>query len=142
MKAVADTQPWRLEAALSPLPWTPYTFDKPLKIAVMWDDDVVKPHPPVLRALREVAEACKKAGMEVVDWVPYDHKKGWDIISELYWPDAGKEVLELFERTGEPMLPLTKFILDQPRVKDHDMAAYWKVRINHLFILVFNGLTE
>ncbi|KAI1960812.1 hypothetical protein LOZ58_003885 [Ophidiomyces ophidiicola] len=127
MKVIADAQPWRFDASLSPLPWTPVTTTKPLKIAIEWDDGVVKPHPPVLRALREVAEACKKAGMEVVDWQPYDHRTAWDIISELYWPDAGKEVIGLLESEGEPMLPLTKFILDQPMVKDHSMAEYWKL---------------
>ncbi|EFW22322.1 hypothetical protein D8B26_000976 [Coccidioides posadasii str. Silveira] len=127
MKVIADAEPWRFDASLSPLPWASVTFNKPLKIAVQWDDGVVKPHPPVLRALREVAEACKKAGMEVVDWVSYDHRKAWDIISELYWPDAGKEVLDLFKSTGEPILPLTKFILEQPRVRDHNMAEYWKL---------------
>lgn len=127
MKVIADSKPWRFDSSLCPMPWSTETFTKPLKIAVMWDDGVVKPHPPVLRALKEVADACKKAGMEVVDWVPYDHRKGWDIISELYWPDGGKEVRELFASTGEPILPLTKFILEQPNVKEHTISDYWKL---------------
>ncbi|KAK2743512.1 hypothetical protein FQN57_004809 [Myotisia sp. PD_48] len=126
MKVILDGQPWRFDSGLVPLPWTPVNFTKPLKIAIQWSDDVVKPHPPVLRALKEVADACRNAGMEVVDWVPYDHAKAWDIISELYFPDGGKEVRGLLAESGEPMLPLTKFIIDeQPTVKDHTMADYW-----------------
>ncbi|EEP76536.1 conserved hypothetical protein [Uncinocarpus reesii 1704] len=130
MKVITDAELWRFDASLCPKPWTPVTFDKPLKIGIIWDDGVVKPHPPVLRALREVVEACKKGGIEVVDWVPYDHRKAWDIITELYWPDGGKEVRGLFESSGEPILPLTKFILEQPTVKDHTIAEYAQLAVD------------
>lgn len=128
MKTVIDAQPARLDASLVPWPWSPVTFTKPLKIAIMWDDEVVKPHPPIIRALKEVAAACSNAGIQVVDWVPYDHRKAWDIITALYFPDGGKEVLDLIKSTGEPVLPLTKFIIEeQPTVKNHTMSEYWQV---------------
>ncbi|KAK7917928.1 hypothetical protein PG985_009802 [Apiospora marii] len=107
----------------------PYKFTKPLKIAVQWWDGVVQPHPPMMRALREVADACRKAGMEVVDWdcEQLDHRKAWDIISALYWPDGGKEVLGLIKESGEPILPLTKFIIEeQPTVKELTQHELWK----------------
>lgn len=84
----------------------------------------------MIRALREVAESCRKAGMEVVDWncENLDHQKGWDIISALYFPDGGKEVLGLIEEGGEPVLPLTKFIInEQPTVKELTQHELWKV---------------
>lgn len=129
MKTLVDSDLWRFDSTIIPLPWRPVTFTKPPKIAVLWDDGAVKPHPPVLRALREVADACKAAGMEIVDWIPYDHRKGWDIISALYFPDGGKEVQDLFDSVGEPVLPLTKFIIDeQPTLKNHTISEYWKVK--------------
>jgi amidase len=129
MKTALSAKPWRVEPSLTRKEWTPYKFTKPLKVAVQWWDGIVQPHPPMTRALREVAEACRKAGMEVVDWKceDLDHQKGWDIISALYWPDGGKEVLDLIKESGEPILPLTKFIIhEQPTVKELTQHELWK----------------
>lgn len=130
MKVILQSKPWRIDPALTVKEWTPHTFSKPLKIAVMWWDGVVKPHPPITRALKEVSDACRSAGFEVVDWdaEPLDHKKGWDIISALYFPDGGKEVLDVLEASGEPLMPLTKWIIqEQPTVKDHTQAETWQL---------------
>jgi Asp-tRNA(Asn)/Glu-tRNA(Gln) amidotransferase A subunit family amidase len=130
MTVVLDAKPWRVYPALTAKKWTPYQFSKPLKVAVQWWDGVVMPHPPMLRALREVSEACKAAGMEVVEWDcgTLDHRKGWDITSALYWTDGGEEVLGLLEEAGEPVLPLTKFIIhEQPTVKNLNMHELWQV---------------
>lgn len=129
MQVALSTKPWRLDPSLTPKLWTPYKFERPLKIAVQWWDGVVKPHPPMIRALREVVEACKKAGMEVIDWdcEHLDHKKGWEITSSLYWPDGGKEVLKLLDRSGEPILPLSRFIIhEQESVKNLTQPELWK----------------
>ncbi|PGH13052.1 hypothetical protein AJ79_03889 [Helicocarpus griseus UAMH5409] len=128
MKVALDCEPWRIDPTLTPIPWSPVTLAKPLKIAIEWDDGVVKPHPPVIRALREVAEVCRKAGMEVIDWVPLDHSKAWDIISALYFVDGGENALAPVIEAGEPILPLTKFIIhEQPTVKSHTIAEFWKL---------------
>jgi Asp-tRNA(Asn)/Glu-tRNA(Gln) amidotransferase A subunit family amidase len=132
MKTMLSKQPWHKDPSIFPMPWTPHTFTKPLKIAVQWWDGVVKPHPPVLRALKEVADACQKAGMQVIDWncEELDHRKGWEILSALYWPDGGREALEFLSTSGETLLPLTKWIIqEQPDVKDHSQAELWKVSL-------------
>ncbi|KAH7312510.1 amidase signature domain-containing protein [Stachybotrys elegans] len=129
MKVAISAKPWRIDPSLSMQEWTPYHFDRPLKIAVQWWDGVVRPHPPMLRAMKEVSDACKKAGMKIVEWdcEPLNHRKGWEIITSLYWPDGGKEVMGLLNSTGEPILPLTKFIIEeQPSVKDLSQAELWQ----------------
>ncbi|KAK7961233.1 hypothetical protein PG988_012447 [Apiospora saccharicola] len=115
MKVALAAKPWRIEPSLTVKEWTPHKFTKPLKIAVQWWDGVVKPHPPMIRALREVADACRKAGMEVVDWdcTGLDHQKGWDILSALYWPDGGKEFI----------------IHEQPTVKEMTQHELWKASL-------------
>lgn len=131
MKIVLSKQPWRKDPSILPMPWTPFTFDRPLKIAVQWWDGVVKPHPPITRALQEVVAACKKAGMHVVDWdcENLDHRKAWDVVSALYWPDGGREALDCLEKNGDEVLPLTKWILEQPTVKDMSQAELWEVSL-------------
>ncbi|KAJ9640781.1 uncharacterized protein PV06_06983 [Exophiala oligosperma] len=130
MKVALAAKPWRLDPGLTAKVWTPYQFTKPLKIAVQWWDGVVKPHPPMIRALKEVSEACKAAGMEVVEWdcTKLDHKKNWEITAGLYWPDGGAETLGRIEEAGEPILPLTKFIIhEQPAAKNYNMHELWKL---------------
>ncbi|KIV82844.1 hypothetical protein PV11_04917 [Exophiala sideris] len=130
MKIVLDAEPWRLDPSLTVKPWTPYHFTKPLKVAVQWWDGVVMPHPPMIRALKEVSEACKSAGMKVVEWdsEKLNHRKGWEITSALYWPDGGAEVLGRLEDAGEPILPLTKFIIhEQPTVKSLTQHELWQL---------------
>jgi amidase len=133
MKAVLDAKPWLTEPALIPLPWdSSFTIssDKPLKIAVIWNDGVVKPHPPVLRALREVVSRLKEVkNVEIVDWKPHLHDEAWAIISSLYFTDGGSEDEEVMAESGEPMLPLTKWIIkDNPCVKKLGMGEfqYWQ----------------
>lgn len=40
----------------------------------------VSPHPPITRALRMAKEKLQAAGVKVVDWEPYKHQRGWEII--------------------------------------------------------------
>jgi amidase len=87
METIIGAKPWLRQPSLLPFPWK----DEEelvvregmgsLKVAVLWDDGVVKPHPPVLRALRTVVEGLKGVeGVEVVDWKPLKHDHAWEII--------------------------------------------------------------
>lgn len=83
MKTVIAAKPWLREPSLLPFPWNEddaYNGRKP-KIAVLWDDGVVKPHPPISRALKKVVEKLTERGnVDIVDWVPYKHDEAWAII--------------------------------------------------------------
>lgn len=128
MRVVLDAKPWRQDPSVIPQPWNPHTFTRPLKIGIQMSDGVVTPHPPVTRALRDVAVACQKAGMQIVDWVSLDHKKAWEITSSLYFPDGGKTILNALAETQEPILPLTNFIIkEQPNVKERNLPELWNV---------------
>jgi amidase len=73
-KAVLEQRPWLHDPRCIPLSWRDVVpDDKPLKIGVMWHDELVRPTPPVLKALRETVEKLKKAGHEFVDWEPIGH---------------------------------------------------------------------
>ncbi|KAI4749247.1 fatty-acid amide hydrolase, partial [Aureobasidium sp. EXF-8845] len=78
----------------------------------MMTDGVVKPHPPILRALAAAKSKLKAAGVKVVDWENYKHDHAWDIVSALYFPDGGRRIEDALAASGEPMLPLTRHALD------------------------------
>jgi amidase len=86
METVIAAKPWLREPSLLPFEWKDMKLlwkdgSKKLKVAVFWEDGVVKPHPPVTRALQEVVEKLKSnAKFELVDWKPYKHDLAWEII--------------------------------------------------------------
>lgn len=84
IKTLLDAKPWFNDPSLLPFPWSTEAYFPPgkrLKIAVMWDDGVVKPHPPVTRALQEVVDKLKaKGNVDIVEWKPYKHDLAWEII--------------------------------------------------------------
>jgi Asp-tRNA(Asn)/Glu-tRNA(Gln) amidotransferase A subunit family amidase len=83
IKTIIDAKPWYKEPSLLPFPWKDAKsfVGKKLKVAVLWDDGVVKPHPPVTRALKQVEDKLKaKDNVEVVEWKPYKHDLAWELI--------------------------------------------------------------
>ena len=133
MQVVIDSQPWLLEPALIPIQWNS-SFqirpDQPLKIGIMWHDNVVTPHPPITRAMKElVSHLHKVPNIEIVDWNPYLHDEAWAIISSLYFTDGGAENAATISESGEPWLPLTEWVIkENPCVKklSPQKLYYWQ----------------
>ena len=133
MKTVLSAKPWLVESSCIPFPWRDQeshlepSGNKKLKVAVMWSDGIVQPHPPITRALKEVSEKLKATnGVEVVSWKPYKHDEAWEIIASLYFCDGAKEEFDALEASGEPLRPLSKFILQEnPYVKHRSVEEVW-----------------
>ncbi|KAG0645545.1 amidase [Hyphodiscus hymeniophilus] len=129
IKAIIDAKPWYKEPSMLPFPWKEEDFfsKKKLKIAVLWDDGVVKPHPPVTRALKEVVDKLKESSnVEIVEWKPYKHDLAWELIANLYFSDGGAQELAACAESNEPLRPLTKYILtENPHVQAHSVDSMW-----------------
>ena len=85
MRTILDSKPWITDPSLVPLPWRDQQIlnikSKKLRIAILWDDGAVQPHPPVMRALKEVAQKLKAvSNVELSDWKPLTHDLGWELI--------------------------------------------------------------
>lgn len=71
LKSIISTQPWRRDPYTLPTPWQ---VDQELQIeratslsfGYMDHDGIVKPHPPIARALRIVKEALEADGHNVL----------------------------------------------------------------------------
>lgn len=138
MKTIIDQKPWLTDPSMLPFPWRDYKAKSllkseggslKLKVAVMWHDGVVLPHPPITRALTEITDKLRGvAGIELIDWKPYKHDLAWDIISSLYFCDGGKEDTETLAESGEPWRPLSNFIVkEQAGVKEYSITDLWKL---------------
>jgi Asp-tRNA(Asn)/Glu-tRNA(Gln) amidotransferase A subunit family amidase len=82
-KAIIGAQPWKLDPKMIPIPWRQLDPPKKLKIAVLWNDGICLPTPPVTRALKETSEKLKKTGHEVLEWDPKLHGKALELLVSL-----------------------------------------------------------
>ena len=69
MMAVINEKPWRLDPVVVRKPWSEDEWNLcehgglgTLCFAIMWDNGVVKPHPPLVRAMEIVKAALEAAG--------------------------------------------------------------------------------
>ncbi|KAL2048048.1 hypothetical protein ABVK25_011085 [Lepraria finkii] len=137
MKTILAAKPWVTDPNLVPLPWRDeqsYLEEngrKKLKVAILWSDTVVKPHPPVMRALKEVVSRLYEVGgVEVVEWKPYKHDFAWELIASLYYMDGGEQTTELIDSSGEPWRLLSRFIVSEnPYIKYRNIAEIQTLRL-------------
>lgn len=98
MQVVLNSKPWNDDLSLHQTPWRiPEPTTKKLTVGVIWDDGVVKPSPPVLRALKEVVEKLKDLpDVEVIDWAPYKHDEAMKLlVSPRLFEHVGFELVSL-----------------------------------------------
>ncbi|KAK4545429.1 hypothetical protein LTR36_002779 [Oleoguttula mirabilis] len=139
MKAIIDQQPWLYEPSLVPLPWKDSTKAtllrtgpngrRKLRIGVLADDGVVKPHPPILRGIATLVAALAQnnpADIEIVEFPPYKHAEAWRILSALYFADGAAEEKAAIAASGEPVRPLTEWILEATGARELSVAELWK----------------
>jgi amidase len=148
MKAVLDAQPWLLDPRVVPIPWREEAYlevqSRPLVIGLMIDDGVVRAHPPIERALKELATKLKAAGHELVDWEPSLHKESIDVMvltpspctltrkhltdmtqDGFYTADGGHDIRTAIESGGEPFIPHVEALVN--RGKAISVYDYWQL---------------
>ncbi|PYI12048.1 amidase [Aspergillus sclerotiicarbonarius CBS 121057] len=128
-RAVIDQEPWDIETSLAPVPWKRVDPTRDMTVAIMWDDGYVRPHPPVTRALKHAKAKLQAAGLKVIDWDPYKHEHGWDIISSMYFPDGALSQRTLISQTGEPTLPLTAWAFTYSSPDPLTVAEAWELNV-------------
>ena len=129
---LADSKPWTLDPRCAPLPWREEMFQqaqsKPLTVGLVVDDGVVRVHPPIARALNELADKLRAAGHHVVDsWgvAISDHKTGIDIMDQFYIADGGEDIRRDVGAAGEPFLPHVEALVN--RGGPFTVYEYWQL---------------
>ncbi|KAL2833984.1 amidase signature domain-containing protein [Aspergillus pseudoustus] len=123
---VVGQAPWLTDPKCLPIPWRKVSPKGKLKIAVLYNDGIVTPTPPVSRALNETAEKLKRAGHEIVTWAPTEHKDLLGTLSRMFVADGGKSVQKLLEPTGEPFRPEMQAYADATELGVYDM---WQLQL-------------
>ncbi|KAG1742229.1 general amidase [Suillus lakei] len=78
--------------------------DETYAFAIMWDDGVVVPHPPIRRSLDITKAALEKAGHKVVDWKPIKHRLLADTTRNIWNAASTEDYMITTSVTGEPII--------------------------------------
>ncbi|KAL1795237.1 hypothetical protein ACET3X_007053 [Alternaria dauci] len=129
-KAVIDARPWEEDPKCCPVPWRSEAYEdarsKPLVVAIMRDDGVVKCHPPIARVLNEVASKLEEAGHEVISWAPGRlHQECIDIMDQYYTADGGEDIRRDVAAGGEPFIPHVEALVNKG--KAISVYDYWQL---------------
>ncbi|OOQ84519.1 acetamidase [Penicillium brasilianum] len=104
-RIIIQQSPWKYDPQCVPLPWKPVDPPTRLKLAVMWDDGMVTPTPPVRRALQGAVHTLRDAGHEIVDWKisPEEIQELVEVAFGIFLSDGGQWLRKVLEPTSEPI---------------------------------------
>lgn len=130
MRTVLDTQPWRGQPDMVPLPWRDSPIPKKITIGFFDDDGYVRPHPPITAALKAIVQKLQQNPLfELREWKPFHHSRGYDVIRKLYFQDGGADNLEAMKASGEPILPLAAQSIIGPHTKLRTISESWALNV-------------
>lgn len=111
---------WEHDPDMIRLEWKSVSSPCPtdLKIAIIYDDGIVRPTPPVLRGINHIAAKLKSSGVNVVDFKPIKTQLAFETVLKMYTADGNAGCKEILQETGEPLLKLTKWFLNLGTGKD------------------------
>ncbi|KAG8883712.1 hypothetical protein FRB97_006023 [Tulasnella sp. 331] len=113
-KAILDAKPWNKDPYVARKPWSEADYrledhggpGGKLCFTVMYDNRLVRPHPPIRRALRMVEDALRAAGHIVTEWEnpPHDVIDVFHTTEAIYMADGGDDFRDACAPTDEPLL--------------------------------------
>ena len=127
-ETVIGTEPWTRDPKCLEIPWRKVEIKSKPKIAVLWDNGMVRPTPPVARALKETVEKLKSKGYEIVDWPATDHAEAIDLLAKFFLADGGVSVKKILEPVDEPWRPEMKAYEDATETNGYELWQLQKQR--------------
>jgi len=122
-------EPWIMDPNATPIPWHEGIFQsfqkRPLRVGVIFDDGVVKPHPEIEAAVRLAADMLEAAGHEIIAWDTTDHVECIKIMDRFYRADGGEDIRREVEAAGEPMIPHVAALVGSS--KPISVYEYWQL---------------
>ncbi|KAF8904721.1 amidase signature domain-containing protein [Gymnopilus junonius] len=131
MQSVASQRPWLKDPLAVKKPWNEEEYQlidhgegKRLCFAILWHDEVILPHPPVVRALEQTKQALLKAGHEVVDWKPLKHMEIYKTLGAIWAAGAAEDYRVTTAPTGEPVIATMELAVDNPNLIVTDTPTF------------------
>ncbi|KAK1983999.1 amidase [Colletotrichum cereale] len=130
MKHIVNAKPWESDARCIPIPWRDEVYSeklsRPLTIGVLYDDNVVRPHPPLSRVLRAAVGTLRAAGHDVLEWNADLHEECIrTMVNQYYTADGGEDIRKDVVAGGEPIIPHVDRLIN--RGKPISVYEYWQL---------------
>ncbi|KAK2806713.1 hypothetical protein FQN50_005707 [Emmonsiellopsis sp. PD_5] len=136
-QSVLSQQPWLHDPLAVELPWRDALEEETLSLVknstagkgqlafgILYDDGIVRPHPPVARALALMAKTVQKLGHKLIQWDPPSHAKALQLAAAIYAYDGGADARKQFDASGEPFFDeLALFLKQSPQSDATQIAA-------------------
>ncbi|KAF9461703.1 general amidase [Collybia nuda] len=110
-KAIIDAKPWTKDPLVLRKEWSEEAYrlsehggGKSLCFGMLWDNGVVRPHPPLQRAMEITKAALEAAGHKVIDWEPHRHLEIYKNAETIFVADGGHDYRAQCELSGEPVI--------------------------------------
>ncbi|KDQ31042.1 hypothetical protein PLEOSDRAFT_1092424 [Pleurotus ostreatus PC15] len=110
-QSVIESQPWLKDPLALRKRWSPEEYDliehnngKNLCFAILWNDGLTVPHPPIIRGLETTKKALIAAGHTVIDWVPHKHGEIYETLRAVWAAGAAEDYAVTTSPTGEPVI--------------------------------------
>lgn len=110
-KAVVGEKPWLKDPLAVRKPWSEDEYKlvdhgngTKLCFAILWNDGVTVPHPPVIRGLEETKRALLAAGHQVIDWTPLKHEEFYKAAGAIWGAAAAEDYRMATAPSGEPVI--------------------------------------
>ncbi|EER43937.1 acetamidase-A [Histoplasma capsulatum var. duboisii H88] len=145
MKAVSSSCPWKTDPRALPIPWREELAKPPtgpLRIAFIFDDGVVKPQPPISRALRETAARLKAAGHEVIEWDASSHDEGINLWLKAVLADGGEDCHNMCKLVDEPLIQgmLVGEERDKLDIRQRQQLEMQKIAYREMYLAHWNKI--
>lgn len=129
-KLIFNGNLWKSDPKVAPVPFSDNSSVKQEKLTYgLWKfDGVVRPHPPIQRALEETAKSLKAEGHEIVEIQLPNMDKIYETAMNIFTADKGLEVQEMCKESGEPVVPAVKgFVCSKPGESPIDVNEWWNL---------------
>lgn len=104
---------------------TPGTPNGRLVFGILPDDNHVRPHPPIRRALDLLADALRQRGHEVVQWRPPPHIQAVETLFKILGSTSASEARAALKASGEPPIPQLEDWYQHQDIAPSDSAEFW-----------------
>lgn len=131
-QGILSTKPWLHDPLVSPIPWRAdveaetleLARGKKLAFAVLKHDGICSVHPPVARAVKELAKKLESQGHKIIEWTPPSHKRLGDIALKAYSYDGGADGLKAFQLSGEVPKPGVMEVEDDRQLNGSEIMEH------------------
>ncbi|KAF8591867.1 amidase signature enzyme [Ramaria rubella] len=131
MKVIIDAKSWLKDALMVRKPWDQQSYElvehgngKKLVFTIMWNDELVIPHPPIHRALEMTRDALIATGHK-----PFRHEELLSVARSICMAGGTEEFETIAALTGEPILSTMSLHQNNPPHPDFPPAPLTTVNV-------------